>query len=195
MSEPGELEREAVEQTAAHVALISRLGERWAGTIASAAGAIIDCLRGGGKLLLAGNGGSAADAQHIAAEFVGRFRRERAALPAVALTTDSSNLTAIGNDYGFERVFARQVEALADAGDVVWLFSTSGHSANVLSAADAARERGAKVIAFAGGDGGELARRADVALIVPETLTARVQEGHQLAYHIVCDLVEAAMMQ
>ncbi len=189
-----ELEQSVAEQTAGHVELVRRLGESWTSTLAGIVEAIVACLRGGGKLLLAGNGGSAADAQHVAAEFVGRFRRERVALAAIALSTDTSALTAIGNDYGFERVFSRQVEALARAGDLVWLFSTSGNSPNVLEAAAVARKHGARVVAFAGGDGGALATLADLALVVPERLTARVQEGHMLAYHIVCDLVEAAMI-
>ncbi len=194
MTDRAAFEKEIAAQTAAHVEMVRGLAESWTATLADAAELLIDCLRSGHKVLLAGNGGSAADAQHIAAEFVGRFRRERPGLAAIALTTDTSNLTAIGNDYGFDAVFRRQVEALGSAGDVLWCFSTSGNSANVLVAVEAARERGMKVIGFAGGDGGKLVGACDVALVVPEKLTARSQEGHQLAYHILCDLVEAAMM-
>ena len=186
-------ERMAAEQTAAHVALIGRLGAGWAGTLADVAQLVISSLCAGGKVLLAGNGGSAADAQHVAAELVGRFRRERKAFPAIALTTDSSILTAVGNDYAFDNIFARQVEALARPGDVLWLFSTSGNSANVLRAAEAGRKRGATIVAFTGGDGGRLAGLAEAALVVPDAATALIQEGHALAYHIVCDLVEMTL--
>lgn len=195
MSDRAAMEKQVAEQTAAHVEMVRAMGGKWAALLADVAETIVASLRGGGKLLLAGNGGSAADAQHIAAEFVGRFRRERRGLAAVALTTDTSNLTAIGNDYGFDTVFARQVEALGREGDVLWLFSTSGNSANVLAAAVVARKHGMKIVGFAGGDGGQLAKLADLALVVPEKLTARTQEAHMLAYHIICDLVEAEMMQ
>ncbi|MCG3178350.1 MAG: Phosphoheptose isomerase [Phycisphaerae bacterium] len=193
MPDRSAMAKEAAAQTAAHAAMVAGLGPAWPATLADAAAAIVESLRAGGKLLLAGNGGSAADAQHIAAEFVGRFRRERAALPAIALTTDTSILTSLGNDYSYEIVFARQVEALGRGGDVLWVFSTSGNSANVLRAAESARARGMKVIGFAGGNGGKLAPLCDIALVVREKLTARVQEGHQLAYHVICDLVEAEM--
>ena len=182
--------RVIAEHTAGHVELIRRLGETWGPTLTAVVETIVAGLRAGGKVLLAGNGGSAADAQHVAGELVGRFRRERAALPAIALSTDTSILTAIGNDYGFERVFARQVEALGRAGDVLWLFSTSGNSRNILMAAEVGRARGLRIIGFTGGDGGQLARDADIALVVPDPLTMRIQEAHALAYHIVCDLVE-----
>lgn len=185
--------RQIAEQTAQHVELIRTLNQTWAPTLTAVVETVVDCLRAGGKILLAGNGGSAADAQHVAGEFVGRFRRERPAMPAIALSTDTSILTCIGNDYGFDRVFARQVEALARPGDVLWLFSTSGASGNILAAAEAGRTRGAKIIAFSGGDGGPLAGLADLALVVPDRATGRIQEAHQLAYHIICDLVEAEM--
>jgi D-sedoheptulose 7-phosphate isomerase len=159
-------------------------------TIAAVAEMIVQSLRAGGTLYLCGNGGSAADAQHIAGEFVGRFRAERRALPAVALSTDTSILTCIGNDYDFERVFARQVEALVRPGDVLWAFSTSGTSPNVLRAAEAARHQGARVIAFTGRANSKLETLADLCLCAEATLTARSQEMHQLAYHIICDLVE-----
>lgn len=149
--------------------------------------------RAGKRLYLAGNGGSAADAQHVAAELVGRLRRERAALPAVALTTDTSALTAVANDYGYERVFARQIEAHVRRGDVVWLFSTSGRSANILAAAAVARRLGAIVVGFTGSDGGALKPLCEHCLSVPHESSDRIQEIHQVAYHILCDLIEQAM--
>lgn len=151
---------------------------------------IAQSLTEGGTLYLCGNGGSAADAQHIAGEFVGRFRTERRALPAVALSTDTSVLTCIANDYDYESIFARQVEALVREGDVLWAFSTSGTSANVLKAAEAARCKGARIIAFTGRSGSPLENLADLCLCADARATARSQEIHQLAYHIVCDLVE-----
>lgn len=158
--------------------------------IVQAAAAIVHCLREGGKLLFFGNGGSAADAQHLAAEFVGRFVLERPGLPAIALTTDSSILTAIGNDYGFDRVFSRQLEALAQPGDIAIGISTSGGSPNVLAAIHEARRRNLKTIGFSGKDGGELARIVDFSLLVPCRTTARVQECHITIGHILCELME-----
>jgi len=147
-------------------------------------------LAGGGTLYFAGNGGSAADAQHVAAEYVVRYRRARPGLPAVALTTDSSVLTAAGNDLGFERIFARQVETLCRAGDLLVLHSTSGASANLLAAARAARARGVPVVAFLGGDGGPLRAEVDQALVVPADETSRIQELHLALEHIIAGLVE-----
>lgn len=160
--------------------------------IASAATLLIDCIADGGCIYICGNGGSAADAQHIAAELVGRFVRERKGLPAVALTTDTSILTSVGNDYGFEKIFARQVEALVDNHDVLWAFSTSGTSKNVLAAAELAVCQGAKVLAFTGKKKSPLEKLADCCICV-QGPTATVQEIHQLAYHILCDLVEEAL--
>lgn len=148
------------------------------------------CLKAGGKILVAGNGGSAADAQHFAAELVGRFLRERRALAAIALTTDTSILTALSNDYGFDLVFARQVEALARPGDVVVAISTSGNSLNLLLAIKKARELGCKTIGLLGRDGGKLAAEVDLSLIVPSDETPRIQEMHALLVHIFCDLIE-----
>lgn len=170
-----------------------RVAELCADEVVRAARAVEGALRAGGKVLLFGNGGSAADAQHVAAELVGRFARERAPLPAVALTTDTSALTAIANDYGFEHVFARQLLALGRAGDVAIAISTSGRSKNVLVAVEAARSRGLTVIALTGGDGGELAQLADICINVPSGDTARVQECHLAVEHIVCDMVERLM--
>ena len=144
----------------------------------------------GNKILWCGNGGSAADSQHLAAELVGRFRRERRGLPSIALTTDTSALTSISNDYGYEKVFSRQVEALCSKGDVLVGISTSGNSQNVCLALKAARELGALTIAFTGKDGGAMADIAEIVLQIPSKDTARIQEGHVLCGHMVCDWVE-----
>lgn len=158
--------------------------------IESAVSLLTGAFRSGNKLLVMGNGGSAADAQHFAAEIVGRFKLERRALPALALTTDSSILTAIGNDYGFERLFARQVEAHAIAGDVIVGISTSGNSPNVQLALQLAAERGCRTIALLGKDGGAIKEVVELAMVVPSYDTPRVQEGHITIIHILCDLVE-----
>jgi D-sedoheptulose 7-phosphate isomerase len=160
---------------------------------AHAAELLIASLRGGGTIYVCGNGGSAADAQHIAGELVGRFLRERQALPCVALTTDSSILTCIGNDYSFDEIFARQVSALVRRGDVLWAISTSGNSPNILKAAEAARKRGAKVLAMTGRSGGRLKGLADVILCVPADATPRIQQGHLALLHLLCGLVEENM--
>jgi len=154
---------------------------------------ISDTLNRGNKLLVMGNGGSAADSQHFVAEIVGRFKMERRALPAVALSTDTSILTAIGNDYGFDAVFSRQVEALAAPGDAVVGISTSGHSPNVLKALDIAKARGCRTIGLLGKDGGSIKGACDLALVVPSDDTPRIQEGHITIIHIVCDLVEKSL--
>jgi D-sedoheptulose 7-phosphate isomerase len=149
----------------------------------------------GKKVLWCGNGGSAADSQHLAAELMGRFRRERCALPSIALTTDTSILTALGNDYGYERVFQRQVEALCTRGDVLVGISTSGCSKNVCAALRTARQIGAFTVAFTGQGGGEIAAIADVALCIPSKDTARIQEGHILCGHMLCDWVERSVCE
>ena len=161
-----------------------------AGPAAAAAGAMVKALRGGGRILACGNGGSAADAQHFAAELVGRFERERAAMAAIALTTDTSILTALANDYDFTMVFARQVEALGRPGDVVLGISTSGGSANVLAAFDAAKAGGLTTVALTGRDGGVVGKAADIHINVPAASTARVQEVHRTLLHAVCALIE-----
>ena len=170
-----------------------RTAERLSAEIAVAAKAIAACYRRGGKLLLCGNGGSAADAQHLACELVGRFQKERRAVPAIALSTDTSILTAIGNDYGYEALFARQVEAWAVPGDVLIGISTSGNSQNVLAAVEVARERDLLTIGLTGNDGGKLARLCDIALIVPSNETPRIQETHITIGHILCDLIERTL--
>jgi D-sedoheptulose 7-phosphate isomerase len=165
--------------------------------IAAAVQAVLACVTSGGKVLACGNGGSAADAQHFSAEFVGRFERERPELGAIALTTDSSILTAIANDYAYERVFSRQVRALGQAGDVLVALSTSGNSANVIAAIEAAHEREMSVVALTGRGGGKignLLRETDVHICVPHERTARIQEVHILALHCICDGVDAQLL-
>jgi D-sedoheptulose 7-phosphate isomerase len=149
-----------------------------------------ETVRGGGTLFFCGNGGSAADAQHIATEYVVRYMRDRRAYPAVALTTDTSLLTAAANDMGFESVFARQVDALARAGDLLVIHSTSGNSANVLAAAKAARAKGVRVLAFSARDGGALREIADHTIVIPTPRTDRAQELHLCIEHLICELVE-----
>jgi D-sedoheptulose 7-phosphate isomerase len=161
---------------------------------ADAATLLVEALVAGGKVLVCGNGGSAAESQHFAAELTGRYRRERRALPAVALSVDTSALTAIGNDYGFERVFARQLEALGRPGDVLVAISTSGRSPNVVAAAETARAGGLRVVALTGPDAGPLGPLADVTLAVPESVTAHVQEVHLTLLHVLCDEIERALV-
>jgi len=160
--------------------------------ILRAADRISRALRQGGRVFACGNGGSAADAQHFAAELTGRFERERRGLAGIALTTDTSALTAIGNDYGFEAIFARQLEALGRPGDVLLALSTSGNSPNVLRAVEAARRQEITTIGLLGRDGGALADQVDQALVVPATRTARVQEMHILILHLLCEAIDAA---
>ena len=165
--------------------------------IAAAVQAILACVTSGGKVLACGNGGSAADAQHFAAEFVGRFERERPELGAIALTTDSSIITAIANDYDFSHIFSRQVRALGSQGDVLLAITTSGNSANVLAAIEAAHEREMTVVALTGRGGGKMnlaLRDTDVQICVPHDRTARVQEVHILALHCICDAVDNQLL-
>jgi D-sedoheptulose 7-phosphate isomerase len=165
--------------------------------IARAAALMTDCLLADGKILACGNGGSAADAQHFAAEMVGRFERERPELPAISLSTDTSILTAIANDYDYTQVFAKQVRALGGSGDVLLAISTSGNSANVVAAVDVARERGMKIVGLTGKGGGrigELLRAEDVHLCVPHDVTARIQEVHLLTIHCLCDAIDASLL-
>ena len=177
----------------AHQEVVRTIEERLMDGISRAAVMIGDALNDGKKLLLMGNGGSAADAQHFAAEIVGRFRMERRGLPAMALSTDTSILTAIGNDYGFEAIFRRQVEALASEGDVVIGISTSGTSENVFSALSLARQMGCKTVGLLGKDGGTIRDIVDIDLTVPSKDTPRIQEGHIMMIHIICDLVEKTL--
>ena len=159
-------------------------------TIAEAARACVAAYRRGNKTLLAGNGGSAADAQHIAAELVGRYGFDRPSIPSLALTTDTSNLTAIGNDYGYDKVFSRQLEGMGAEGDIFFGISTSGNSQNIVNAFESAKAKGITTVALVGRDGGKMAQMADIAIIVPSNATPRIQESHILIGHIICDVIE-----
>lgn len=170
-----------------------RLIKACAEQVTQAAQAIITCFRQGGKVLLFGNGGSAADAQHIVAEFVGRFTCDRMPLPALALTTDNSILTAVGNDYGFDQVFARQIQALGKLGDVAIAFSTSGKSLNMLAGVKAAREKGITTVGLLGDDGGELINLVDIPIVVPSINKARIQECHITIGHLLCEVVQVSL--
>ena len=176
----------------AHLAMMQELKAQF-GEIEQVANLIIDALKSGAKVLLCGNGGSAADAQHIAAEIIGRFEVERAAFPAIALTTDTSILTAVGNDYGFDQIFSRQVAGLGQAGDVLMAYSTSGNSANVLAAVQVAQSLGVKVVSLTGQGGGALKDLSDIWLGAPSSVTARVQEAHGFIGHVICQLIDAAL--
>ena len=164
-------------------------------SVAAAAQACITSLKAGGKVLFAGNGGSAADAQHMAGEFVSRFAFDRPGMAAIALTTDTSILTAIGNDYGYEKLFERQVQALGRAGDVLVAYTTSGRSPNILRALEAARSQGVVTVGFTGNRGGPIVELCDHLLAVPVADTPKVQEGHLVLGHILCGLVERAMFK
>jgi D-sedoheptulose 7-phosphate isomerase len=188
------MDEQAVRLVAAEsVALKQRFFEANAGLLVAAGRRMAECLRGGGRVLAFGNGGSAADAQHLAGELVGRFRRDRAALSAIALTTDSSVVTAIGNDMGYESVFRRQVEAHGRPGDVAVGITTSGRSPNVVQALQVARERGLVTMGLTGGGGGRLAGAVDYLIDVPHADTARIQEVHAMVVHVLCQVVEEAM--
>ncbi len=164
--------------------------ETFIAKIAEVAQACLDVYHNNRKTMLAGNGGSAADAQHIAAELVGRYGFDRPSIPSLALTTDSSNLTAIGNDYGYDRVFSRQLEGMGQEGDLFIGISTSGNSQNIINAFESAKAKGITTVALTGRDGGKMAQMADYALIVPSNATPRIQESHILIGHILCDIIE-----
>ena len=172
---------------------LARLDEGHLAAVTTLAVAVFDAWKAGGQLLVCGNGGSAADSQHIAAELVGRFLTDRPGYRAQALTTNSSVLTAVANDYGFDHLFSRQIEALARPGDVLLVISTSGNSPNCILAAEAARERGMKVHGFLGGDGGRLLALTDSALLAPSDLTPRIQEIHITMGHLLCQILEQWM--
>lgn len=178
-----------------HMEVFSKLLNECAQSIEQSGEVIYQALAAGKKVLLCGNGGSAADCQHIAAEFVGRFEDERRPLPSVALTTDTSLLTAVSNDYGYEKVFVRQVLALGNEGDVLIGISTSGNSPNILSAIMAAREKGCKTIGLTGANGKKLASLCDAAVLVPSTRTSRIQEGHIAIGHLWCELVDVKLRE
>ena len=156
---------------------------------------MIDCLRKGGKVIVFGNGGSASDSQHIAAELVGRFKKDRSALAGIALTTNTSILTSLANDYGYDVVFSRQVEALGKKNDVALGISTSGKAKNVALGIKQAKKMGIKTVALSGGDGGEIVKLADVSLLVPSKITARIQEAHITIAHIICEMIEQELCQ
>lgn len=154
---------------------------------------IVDALKKNGKVILFGNGGSASDSQHIAAELVGRFKKDRVSLPAIALTTNTSILTSLANDYGYEIIFAKQIEALGQKNDIAVGISTSGKAKNVIYGIKQAKKMGIKTVALTGGDGGELVKLAEISLVVPSSITARVQEAHITIGHIICELIEEAL--
>ncbi len=183
------------EHFAGHLNALTLVGQQLAGPIAECAELMIQALRQGHKILIMGNGGSAADAQHFAAELVGRFLRNRQALAAVALSTDTSVLTAVGNDFGYDEVFKRQIEALARPGDMVFGISTSGHSNNVFHALTAANKIGCKTVGLLGRDGGNIGGIVDLNLTVPVQETPFIQEAHVTIIHILCLLVENAVIQ
>ena len=177
------------------IAVKRRVLQQETETLAAIAEVWTTALRGGGKILLCGNGGSAADSQHIAGELVGRFLLERQGLPAIALTPDTSILTALGNDYGYQRVFARQIEALGRPGDVLVGISTSGRSPNVLQAIEAARAREMATVGFTGAHGAALKAEVDLCFCAPSSETPRIQEAHILAGHAICEVVELALAE
>jgi D-sedoheptulose 7-phosphate isomerase len=177
-----------------HTRIMEQTVKECSQVISEIAGCLVECFRQGSKVMLCGNGGSAADSQHIVAEFVNRFRMDRAALPAIALTVDTSILTAIGNDSSYEFTFSRQVEALARAGDILVALSTSGGSPNIIKALEEARTRGLKTIGFTGEKGRQtMAPKCDLCLVVPSADTPRVQEVHEFVWHVLCGLVEKTL--
>ena len=182
--------KKIIEAIESHKKMLGELEADGIETIAAAAEMIVKAFKQGGRVYLCGNGGSAADAQHIAGELVGRFERRRKGLAAVALTTDTSIITSVSNDYGYENVFARQVEVLVGGGDILWAISTSGSSKNVIAAAELAKKKGACVLAFTGTANSKLEQIADICFCANDKSTARSQEIHQVAYHIICGLVE-----
>ena len=179
-----------IEELKDHQQTIQKVIDLLSGDIEAACEMIASVIKNGNKVLLAGNGGSAADAQHIAAELTGRFVKERRALPGIALTVDTSALTAIANDYGYDVVFSRQIEALAQPGDLFIGISTSGNSQGILNAFDAAKKMGCKTLGLSGRDGGKMTGRCDLNIVVPSQITARIQEMHILIGHILCKAVD-----
>lgn len=178
-----------------HADLVEKLRPMLYEKIEQASVLLIETLKNGGTVFLCGNGGSAADAQHIAGEFVGRFRRERKPLAAIALSTDTSILTALGNDYSFDIVFSRQLEGLGGEGDLLWAFSTSGRSSNVLRAAETAKQMQMNIISFTGCSDSELEKQSDVCIAAAAESTFQAQQIHQIAYHIICELVESELVK
>ncbi|AGR78005.1 sedoheptulose 7-phosphate isomerase [Aliarcobacter butzleri 7h1h] len=179
-----------IKEFLAHQETIAKVIETMQGPLEEASKIAVETLKNGNKILLCGNGGSAADAQHFAAELTGRYKTERRGLPGIALTTDTSALTAIGNDYGYDRVFDRQVEALASKGDLLIGISTSGNSTNVINALKIARDLGCKTIGLTGRDGGKMNELCDINLVVPSNDTPRIQEMHILFEHTICQIID-----
>lgn len=177
-----------------HARVIQEASERLPPTLERVAAELYGCFQRGNKLLACGNGGSASDAEHLVAELVGRYRDERRALPAMALAGGMATITAVANDYGYETVFARQVEAVAQPGDLLFAISTSGNSRNVLAAVAAARARSCRVVGFTGASGGELASQVDVLVAAPSKTTARIQEVHILCIHIICETLDSKLL-
>jgi D-sedoheptulose 7-phosphate isomerase len=186
------IRKQIIEVIETHQRMVVELRESGIEILTAAAEAIISSFKQGGRVYLCGNGGSAADAQHVAGELVGRFEHRRRGLPAIALTTDTSVITSISNDFGYENVFANQVEALVNEGDILWAISTSGTSINIVEAAQLAKEKGACVLAFTGKTNSKLEQIADICFCADGS-TARSQEIHQLGFHIICKLVEQSI--
>ena len=184
-----------VKEIELHLKLVNEFKEHGAEKVIQISEVIIKSLKSDGKIYLCGNGGSAADAQHVAGELMGRFHINRRSLPAISLSTDTSVLTCVGNDYGFNEIFARQVKALMKVNDLLWVFTTSGKSQNILAACEEAKKCGAKVIAFTGKSENKLSNVADYMLNVESEKTDAIQEIHQLAYHLICGLVEERLFQ
>jgi len=185
---------EVVQAFDEHLVVAERCKKELLGQITVVADILRDIVRGGGKILLCGNGGSAADAQHLAAELIGRFKKERPSVAAIALTTDTSALTALGNDYAFDEIFSRQVSGIGNRGDALIGISTSGRSKNVVRAIEEAKVKGCTTIALAGNDGGYLASSVDYPIVVPSNDTARIQEMHILIGHILCEQIELSII-
>ncbi len=173
-----------------HIENVSNLSENSLSTILAASEAIVRCINNGGKLMICGNGGSAADSQHLAAELVGRFKSDRRALPAISLTTDTSAITSIGNDYNFEHIFTRQIQGIGHKGDVLLTISTSGNSTNILKAAEYAKENDIFLVGLTGESGGILNKYADINITVPSHTTSHIQEMHIIVVHLLCTLIE-----
>jgi D-sedoheptulose 7-phosphate isomerase len=187
------VKKQVINELEESITITKRMRQNLPDEIIAAVNMIIEGYKAKGKVFLIGNGGSAADAQHIAAEFIGRFKLKRNGLPAIALTTDTSILTAVSNDYGYDMVFSRQLEALSKEGDVLIAITTSGTSINILKAVEVARAKKVKVIGLTGGNGGILKDLSDITIIVPSDNTPRIQEAHITIGHIICNLVEMEM--
>ncbi len=189
------MQEKVIKAFAESVDVKNRFVQQYADMVSEVATMIASTFSAGGKIIIFGNGGSSTDASHIAAEFVGRFKRERPGLPAISLNTDMAVITALSNDYGYEEVFSRQLKALAHDGDIVLAISTSGNSPNVLKAVEAAKRRKLRVVGFTGEDGGKLASRVQYTFKVPSKVTARVQETHITVGHILCELVDDILFE